>query len=79
MVRWYDMNDPDDLPTRRAKYRARTEALERVRFEEAAALTNEEAVRIFLSLKVEGIPWQERPDWSGLIEQQAIFMRGRKR
>jgi hypothetical protein len=22
--------------------------------------------------------WRERPDWSGLVEQQAIFQRGRQ-
>jgi len=23
--------------------------------------------------------WRERPDWSGLVEQQALLMRGRQR
>jgi hypothetical protein len=72
------MNAEDDLEMRRAKYRATSEALARVRIQEAAALTDDEAARIIRSLVAVGTPWQERPDWSGLVEQQAIFMRGRK-
>jgi hypothetical protein len=51
-----------------AEYHARWEAVETVKAQERAR-------EIILSLgAVEG--WRERPDWSGLVEQQAIFRRG---
>jgi hypothetical protein len=56
----------------REQYRATSEALEIVRVQELAAMTEERAREIIRSLgAVEG--WRERPDWSGLVEQQAIF------
>ena len=56
----------------RAQYFATSEALEIVRAHELAAMTDERAAQIIQSLgAVEG--WRERPDWSGLVEQQAIF------
>jgi hypothetical protein len=43
---------------------------------ELAALTEERARQIIQRLGVvEG--WRERTDWSGLVEQQAIFQKGR--
>jgi hypothetical protein len=58
-----------------AEYHARWEAVETVKAQELAALTDERALEIILSLSaVEG--WRDRPDWSGLVEQQAIFQRG---
>jgi len=51
-------------------YRARCEALDRIRFSELAAMTDEEARRRIESLVVAEPPWRERPDWSGLVEQQ---------
>jgi hypothetical protein len=49
--------------------------VETVKAQELAALTDERAREIMLSLgAVE--TWRERPDWSGLVEQQAIFQRG---
>jgi hypothetical protein len=62
----------------RAEYFARTEALERVRTRELAALTEEEAAKQIRSLCVVEAPWRERPNWSGLVEQQAIFQRAKK-
>lgn len=59
----------------RAAYFARTEALETVRAQELAAMTDEEALKQIESLCVPEEPWRERPDWSGLVEQQAIFHR----
>ena len=57
--------------------RARWEAVEAVRAQEFAAMTEERALQIIQSLSaVEA--WRERPDWSGLVEQQAIFQRGRQ-
>lgn len=59
-----------------AEYLARWEAVEVFKAHELAALTDEQARKIIQSLgAVEG--WRERPDWSGLVEQQAIFSRGR--
>jgi hypothetical protein len=58
-----------------AEYRARWEAVETIKAQELAAMTDERALEIIRSLSaVEG--WRDRPDWSGLVEQQAIFQRG---
>ena len=62
-----------------AAYRETTEILERIRARELAAMTDEEALRRIMSLSVVGTPWRERPDWSGLVEQQALFHRRKKR
>lgn len=59
----------------RAEHLARWEAVEVFKAHELAAMTEERARQIIHSLgAVEG--WRERPDWSGLIEQQAIFHKG---
>ena len=56
----------------RAEYYARWEAVETFKAHELAAMTEEKARQIIQQLAaVEG--WRERPDWSGLVEQQAIF------
>ena len=61
-----------------AEYHARWEAVETVKAQELAALTDERALEIIRCLSaVEG--WRDRPDWSGLVEQQAIFQRGQAR
>lgn len=62
----------------RTEYFARTEALEKARTREIAAMTEEEAVKQIRSLSVAETPWRERPNWSGLVEQQAIFHRKKK-
>ena len=55
-------------------YRTTAEALEVVRAQELAAMGDLRAAEIIKSLgAVE--PWRERSDWSGLVEQQAIFHR----
>lgn len=61
-----------------AQYRATVEALERIRAQELAAMTDEQAWRIIESLNVGEPPWRERPDWSGLVEQQALFHRKKR-
>lgn len=61
-----------------AAYRETTEILERIRARELAAMTEDEALRRIMSLSVVGTPWRERPDWSGLVEQQDIFHRRKK-
>lgn len=60
----------------RAEYFARWEAVEVFKAHELAAMTEERACQIIQRLgAVEG--WRERPDWSGLVEQQEIFRKGR--
>ena len=61
----------------RAEYHARWEAVETFKAHELAAMTEERACQIIQSLgAVEG--WRERPDWSGLVEQQAVFQKSRR-
>jgi hypothetical protein len=66
-------SDPLELQEKaRAEYHARWEAVETFKAHELAAMTEERAWQIIQSLEApEG--WRERPDWSGLVEQQAIF------
>ena len=58
-----------------AEYHARWEAVETFKAQELAALTEERAREIILALGA-AEAWRERPDWSGLVEQQALFQRG---
>ena len=67
-----------DDRNRWAGYEATVQALERIRARELAAMTDEEALRKIMSLAVSETPWRERPEWSGLVEQQAIFQRRKK-
>jgi len=70
-------SDPLELEDARAEYFARWEAVEAFKARELAAMTEERARQIIQMLgAVEA--WRERPDWSGLVEQQAIFQKGRK-
>jgi hypothetical protein len=57
--------------------RARWEAVEALRARDLAAMTDERAGAIIRSLGAATV-WRDRPDWSGLIEQQAIFRRSRR-
>ncbi len=69
--------ESDDLNEQRAEYRTRWEAVEAAHAQELAAMTDERAAQIIQSLgAIEG--WRERPDWSGLVEQQAIFLKARR-
>jgi hypothetical protein len=71
-------SEPLELKEARAEYHPRWEAVETFKAHELAGLTEERARQIIQMLgAVEG--WRERPDWSGLVEQQAIFQKGRKR
>jgi hypothetical protein len=60
---------------RRREYRETSEMLETIRARELAAMTDGDVLRIIKSLNVVGKPWREREDWSGLVEQQALFRR----
>ena len=70
---------PRTLEEWRAWYRAAAEALERVRLEELAALSDEEALKRTLSLKLFAALPDASSEWSGLVEQQALFRRLRPR
>jgi hypothetical protein len=76
---WYRLvmsHDSLELNEARAAYFDRWEAVEAAKAQELAAMTEERARQIIQSLgAVEG--WRERLDWSGLVEQQAVFHRGR--
>jgi hypothetical protein len=61
----------------REEYHARWEAVETFKAHELAAMTEDRARQIIQMLgAIEG--WRERPDWSGLVEQQAHFHKGRQ-
>jgi hypothetical protein len=68
-----------DKKKRLAQYRKTVEALERVRAQELANMTDEEALRRIESLQCAGKPWRARPNWSGLIERQAILSGKKKK
>ena len=69
-------SEPLKLNDARAAYFARWEAVETAKARELAALTEERARLIIEGLgAAEG--WRERPDWSGLVEQQEIFRKAR--
>jgi hypothetical protein len=69
-------SDPLELKEQRAAYHARWEAVDTFKAHELAAMTDERVREIMRWL---GAPegWRERPDWSGLVEQQAIFHKSR--
>ena len=70
-------SEPMELKEARAEYYARWEAVETFKAHELASMTEERARQIIQMLgAVEG--WRERPDWSGLVEQQAIFHKEQK-
>jgi len=61
----------------RVEYHLRWEAVETFKAQELAAMTDERARQIIQSLgAADG--WRERRDWSGLVEQQALFHRARR-
>lgn len=57
-----------------AALRDRWAAVEAVRARELAELTAERAREMILSLGAVAV-WRERPDWSGLVDQQRLFHR----
>ena len=72
-----DGNVSDATARLRAEYHLRWEAVETFKAQELAAMTDERARQIIESLgAVDG--WRERRDWSGLVEQQALFQRARR-
>lgn len=73
-----NMNPAPDPEQPQRDFRVTAELLERIRLQEIAALSDEEALRQIMSLSVPHPPWRERPDWSGLVELQALFHGRRK-
>lgn len=63
---------PEEIAAWRKGYQETAEALEAFRAQEIAGLTEERAAFVIRSLGAME-HWRERPDWSGLVEQQAIF------
>ena len=66
---------PNTLDECRTWYRASAEAWERVRLQELAALSDEETLKRTLSLRLFAAMPDAASDWSGLVEQQALFRR----
>ena len=72
-------SDPVELKRAfQAEYHARWEAVAAVKAQELAAMTEERAREIIQMLGAVDA-WRADPDWSGLVEQQAIFQKGRQR
>jgi hypothetical protein len=69
-----DGKEHEETARLRAEYYLRWEAVETFKAQELAAMTDERARQIIQSLgAADG--WRERRDWSGLVEQQALFHR----
>jgi hypothetical protein len=64
--------------TQRAQLLARWEAVAVAHAQELATMTDERAREVIESLGA-AEAWRERSDWSGLVEQQALFMRAQSR
>jgi len=62
-----------------ARYRAAAETLDRVHLEELAAMSDLDALERTRSLQLFTPAARLRSDWSGLIEQQALFHRARQK
>jgi hypothetical protein len=70
-------DNPPDVEKFRSEYKARWEAVEAFKARELAAMTDERALEIIKGLCAVN-EWRDRRDWSGLIEQQAIFHKKRQ-
>jgi len=64
--------DAAELNEARVAYFARWDAVETVKAQELASLTDEQAREIMQKLTAVEL-WRPRPDWSGLVEQQALL------
>ena len=70
-------SDPLELKEARAEYFARWEAVETVKAQELAAMTDERAWEIIQTLRPFAEPWRDPSNGMGLVEQQRIFHKGR--
>jgi hypothetical protein len=69
-------SDPLELnDAARAEYHARWEAVETVKAQELAAMTEERAWEMIRSLRPFTEPWRDPSNGMGLVEQQRIFHR----
>lgn len=68
-------SDSLEMNDARAAYYARWEAVEAVKAQEIAAMTEERAWKIIRSLKPFGPTYRDPLNGMGLVEQQAIFHR----
>jgi hypothetical protein len=68
-------SDPLELQELRAAYHARWEAVETVKAQELAAMTEERAWEIIRSLRPFAEPWRDPSNGMGLVERQRIFHR----
>ncbi len=74
----YVSSEPSESKDRfQTEYNARWEAVQTAQAQELAALTEERAREMIQTLRAVE-PWRAFPDWSGLVEQQALFLRARK-
>ena len=73
------MTSPQEKAQLRQQYEATAEALACIRAREIAAMTDAEALRQIHALRCVGTPYRERPNWSGLVIQQALFQKAMKR
>ena len=69
------ITSPQTPADSRAAYRASVIARDRVWLQELAALSDEEALGRTLSLRLFVAAPSSSSDWSGLVEQQALFRR----
>jgi hypothetical protein len=68
-------SSPRSLAELRASYHVSAEALERVRLQELAALSDEDALNRTRSLRLFAPTPAASSQWSGLVEQQALLRR----
>jgi hypothetical protein len=61
-----------------ARFRDSMEEVERIKALELVGMTHQEAWRRMQNLQAPDVPEYPGSDWSGLIEQQAIFHRRKK-
>lgn len=70
-----EVNPAEAKASARAEYYARWEAVETVKAQELAGLTEERAWEIIRSLRPFGTPYRNPFNGLGLVEQQAILHR----
>jgi len=68
---------PQELKDARAEYHARWEAVETVKAQELAAMTEERARQIIRLLRPYAAVPEDPLNGMGLVEQQTIFHRGK--
>ena len=68
---------PIDKAQWQAAYRRQVRSDGNASRKELAAMTEEEAVRQINNLVAVGTPLRKRPDYSGFVQQQRLFMRAR--